>query len=113
MMKNRNRNNARYLSFNSSEERGRFVLLYKDLFTPYSMASELPIRAKKDGNEAVLKQLLEGYCIDSEYTWRQMADYGDYQLVINILPENWEYILKHNNFEKIKFLHHRYLWRLV
>ena len=112
MRSSRGRQNSRYLVFDNAEERGRFVQLYRDLFIPYSINSDMPIKAKRDGNEAVLKQLLEGYCIDPVYSWRELA-FEKYLLIINILPEDWNYIIEKQNMEKVRFMKGRYYWRLV
>ena len=55
MRENRGTHNGRYLLFNDAETRGRFVVMYKDLFVPYSRVSEPVINAVKDGKDEVWK----------------------------------------------------------
>ena len=64
-MKNQNKvrnSNSKYLSFKNEKERNNFVMLYKDLFVPYSKNGFRFSRYKECDYES--KQLLEGYLIN-------------------------------------------------
>ncbi len=114
MRENRGRNNGRYLLFDDAGTRGRFVVMYKHLFTPYSKVSEPVINAIKEHDDCKLKQLLEGYCIDKSMTCYCFGyDCEGYPLKVNITPENWNYIVHMMNLERVKVRRNHFYWRLA
>lgn len=114
MRENRGTHNGRYLLFDDAETRGRFVVMYKDLFVPYSRVSEPVINAIKEHDDCKLKQLLEGYCIDKSMTGYCFGDDCDgYPLKVNIRPEEWNYIVNMMNLERIKVRRNHFYWRLA
>ncbi len=92
MAKNRGSNNGKHLMFKTKEQRCKFILLYKDLFVPYSDKSDRIINAIKSKDDASLKQLREGYCLNQIYFNITSHDIEGYELLINIEPDNWHYI---------------------
>lgn len=102
----RGRQNSRLFKFNTNDEALKFVLLYKDLFVPYSeyVCNYEPknrdgevingrfVRSKNYGvtNENVKRMLEQGYRI-----------YDDMKTVkVNIVPENLDMILSCGCFDK-------------
>ena len=88
MNKNLNKvreSNAKYLVFETIEQRNNFILLYKDLFVPYSI-NGWRYHCYKD-DECKSKQLLEGYLINP------LVRYDlKYSLVINIKASDFNRI---------------------
>lgn len=114
----RGRQNSRLFKFNTNDELLKFVLLYKDLFVPYSdyVCKNEPIN--RDG------EVINGHFVRSENyglvdkNIKRMLEkgyriYDDMKtLKVNIVPENLKLILCSNCFEKIKFKRNVYCYKM-
>ena len=112
MRENRGRHNSRHLVFKNSEDRERFIMLYQDLFVPYSERSDVTIKAKRAGDYNKLNELLKGYNIGCKYVLFK-EDVDGITLLINVYPEDFKQIVKDLRLEQEFYGHHRSIWRLV
>lgn len=101
-------NKGRYFVFGNREEMNRFILLYRDLFTPYgedrircrSYVQDVPTYKTKNGNlmskghhdDNIVKMLEQGYDITS-----------DRSLIANLTPDSMNAILEGGCFKKESF----------
>lgn len=95
---------CRYLAFETGEQRNKFVLLYKDLFVPYSTTGDRFRRVDNDGPKS--KQLLEGYLIDPIVMDKELKT----SLMINIRAEDFETIRKDLKLKKCNLSRGRNYW---
>jgi len=95
---------CRYLLFETREQRNKFVLLYKDLFVPYSITGDRFRRVDED--ETKSKQLLEGYLIDPIVMGKELKT----SLMINIRAEDFEMIKKDLKLKKCNLHRGRNYW---
>ena len=86
---------SRILVFDTAMQRNNFVIMYRDLFVPYSKSGEQYSRHKD--NEYETKQLLEGYLVNP-YTITTESDRLAFLKNKYILLTN----MKASDFTKIK-----------
>ena len=93
--------NTKYLLFDTKEQRNKFILMYKDLFVPYSNTGGFRYERNKN-NECISKQLLEGYQLDPG-DMIQFVDPNKYCLAIKISKEDFTKICSGLMLIKHKF----------
>ena len=105
---NRNRNNSRYFRFSNFDDLARFIILYKDMFVPYSdyICKTEPVN--RDGeviNGHFVKSDNYGK-VDENMEWmleQGYRIYDDFKTVkVNLFPEDLEKILSSCSFNKVK-----------
>ena len=98
------RTRSRFIEFNKKEEMMRFILMYRDLFVPYSdytidyesYVQDIPtyktnsgkLMSKGHHDNNVINMMKEGYRIQNN------------MVKINILPEDWRKIEETGLYEK-------------
>ena len=117
-MRNRGTNNSRLFRFKHSDELLKFVLMYKDLFVPYSDYIQNYESVNRDG------EVVNGRFVRSENYGRRDENmkwmlangyriYDDMRTVkVNVTPESLDEILSSGSFEKIKERRNVYSYRL-
>lgn len=116
-MSKSHRNTTKVLEFNNKEDMIRFIVLYRDLFVPYSddkircasYVQDIPTYWTINGNlmsrghhdDNIVRMMKDGYRIQNNI------------LKINILPEDWRKIESVGVFEKTKVARARYKYVYV
>ena len=93
--KNRTNQKIRYIKFDNQEQMNKFIIMYKDMFIPYSDYTDRVKLAKKQNDILLYNQFKEGYSIEDTLI--------DHLLRIQISIENWNYIVKYLNLKEHSF----------
>ena len=103
-------NKGRLFRFNNSEELERFILLYEDLFTPYSL-DVLKYKKKYHDDISDLERGFErmryGNILKEAHLTEEVFNND---LKVNLTKENLDKILNSESFTKERFMRGRFIF---